>query len=864
MYILSKNGENNLRYESDDIVISQDGDIIVDGITCRCNIENTKDDDKFDIFVSYMDYQKILKTKAIDRKEEFFVDITTGLVPMRMEDKYPGKTLWIKDDFCYLFHEKRGFSLRDTIKVNYSRIWSVLEKKYDIDFYKIEGFLGKMLLKYFGYDNVKVLSGYEAVPMYLVKEFQMANRVNDDKILDPPKTVIALGSFEEQFILETLGMYTRVDLIKYPKSIFWFIDNKSMIEYRESDGFFRFKYSLWLKLRDNVEINGDYNKLAIFTKKMVNKYFCIQNILTTYNSDTSFEEVDKHFGIMDISDQKYRKIEDIFDEVITDLDRFEDGENFPNRTFFYNDHVCIFEYNSENNYLYMNFHILWSKFLDIYGNNILEMTTAVNSICKRKLDITGDYRAISKIMPWDKIIDEKYEQSLSNSKLPVIDNVQLVIETLGTVKSMKKFVDNKKFPDKIFWFQNDKCVMELKTDYYTLCIHDDFFRKMTESTGFSYMKLKEIVKEESIKLIDPNIKNVVTMQGVGWITAENFFRSSNIESHFEELFLDLISDIVHKHDNKKYMGKDFWFKGKVCVMTYNAYNKSFWINHEHIWVIFEKKFNLVYGTIDKMMVVMVEKHFGFSNVMVVSYNSTIFNEIEQYFFGDDNGVSIIGELTKLINSLYQKTYNTGKSKAIFWSKGSESLILYIVDDKELYISKSWYDKTFLQSKIVDETNFKKKLKEAFPSITSIDWTVNKIVPTENIDKFYKELLYNYKFLDHATGLIKKMTLKRDDVRYPNMMFWFDSDMFLFGYDTVKKYIIVNYAGFLADFKADGVINEKFMNQLIKNTIEHELRLSPLPKKIRRCAITEIDNHKEDTIPFTYNGEYISTLEKFFR
>lgn len=63
MYILIKNGENIIKYDSNNIELVKDG-IKVGDITYKITIEKSPTNpNSFDIFVSFEDFQKILKGK---------------------------------------------------------------------------------------------------------------------------------------------------------------------------------------------------------------------------------------------------------------------------------------------------------------------------------------------------------------------------------------------------------------------------------------------------------------------------------------------------------------------------------------------------------------------------------------------------------------------------------------------------------------------------------------------------------------------------------------------------------------------------------------------------------------------------------
>ena len=72
--------------------------------------------------------------------EDFFVEILNGL-ELEIHDEY---NLYKKNDYIYIYQDKKS----DVFHLGYGKIWSIFEKKFKLNYYEIQEFTKKMLLKH--------------------------------------------------------------------------------------------------------------------------------------------------------------------------------------------------------------------------------------------------------------------------------------------------------------------------------------------------------------------------------------------------------------------------------------------------------------------------------------------------------------------------------------------------------------------------------------------------------------------------------------------------------------------------------------------------------------------------------------------
>ena len=80
----------------------------------------------------------------------------------------------------------------------------------------------------------------------------------------------------------------------------------------------------------------------------------------------------------------------------------------------------------------------------------------------------------------------------------------------------------------------------------------------------------------------------------------------------EQLFIDLIKNCEIKLYQEKYPFRIILFQNdNKWMFEYNWKDDEFWCHYDHIWKVFESKFNISYETWKDFILNTVEKHFKF-------------------------------------------------------------------------------------------------------------------------------------------------------------------------------------------------------------------------------------------------------------
>ena len=105
------------------------------------------------------------------------------------------------------------------------------------------------------------------------------------------------------------------------------------------------------------------------------------------------------------------------------------------------------------------------------------------------------------------------------------------------------------------------------------------------------------------------------------------------EDEYEKLFLELshLNELEIKFDHIKYEDYIFYFYNENELFYQDKKNDYIYINYNEIWLIFERKFDLIYGDIQVITKKIVEKHFKLKDITTLALLRRYSDKVEKHF-----------------------------------------------------------------------------------------------------------------------------------------------------------------------------------------------------------------------------------------
>jgi GH35 family endo-1,4-beta-xylanase len=92
-------------------------------------------------------------------------------------------------------------------------------------------------------------------------------------------------------------------------------------------------------------------------------------------------------------------------------------------------------------------------------------------------------------------------------------------------------------------------------------------------------------------------------------------------------------------------------------------------------------------------------------------------------------------------------------------------------------------------------------------------------------------------------LCQNLTIKLDEVRYPNKIFWFRDGRWIFDYDKENGFFWVNNSLVWSVFESEFEFNYEQIKELIKGRVEEHFKLKNVtPLKIFCCQSFVVEEH----------------------
>jgi hypothetical protein len=86
----------------------------------------------------------------------------------------------------------------------------------------------------------------------------------------------------------------------------------------------------------------------------------------------------------------------------------------------------------------------------------------------------------------------------------------------------------------------------------------------------------------------------------------------------EEVFAELVKDLVRKKGPEEYPNSIFWFdKDGRWIFEYDKKDKYFWCQYNRVWLIFENNFSMEFKEIQAFIKDQVNEHFKIKGLTTV-------------------------------------------------------------------------------------------------------------------------------------------------------------------------------------------------------------------------------------------------------
>ena len=116
-------------------------------------------------------------------------------------------------------------------------------------------------------------------------------------------------------------------------------------------------------------------------------------------------------------------------------------------------------------------------------------------------------------------------------------------------------------------------------------------------------------------------------------------------------------------------------------------------------------------------------------------------------------------------------------------------------------------------------------------------------------------------------LCQNLTIKLDEVRYPNTIFWFRDGRLIFDYNKETGYFWVNYALVWSVFESEFGLNYRQIKELIKGRVEEHSKLKDVtPIDANGSETIEVEEHSKlkDVTPCNFEWPKPSMVEEHFK
>ncbi len=116
-------------------------------------------------------------------------------------------------------------------------------------------------------------------------------------------------------------------------------------------------------------------------------------------------------------------------------------------------------------------------------------------------------------------------------------------------------------------------------------------------------------------------------------------------------------------------------------------------------------------------------------------------------------------------------------------------------------------------------------------------------------------------------LCQNLTMKIDENRFPNFIFWFRGDEVIFDYDKESGYSYSSYMLVWSAFESEFGLNYNQISKLIKGGVEEHFKLKDVTPGVEvfiDCTMVEEHFKLKDVTPFVKTSNSTEMVEEHFK